>query len=359
VKTRIVIALIAVALVSACTKAPTGDPKSSAPSASRAGQVATPGVAAPAAPAEPASAPPAAKPVPAQLPDVIARVNGAAIERGEFERAVKAVEGQAGGPVPPAQRDGLYRQLVDQLVALKLLSQESVVKKVALPETEVDARLAQVKGQFPNEQAFSAALAERKMTLDTLKAEIRQQMQAMKLVETEIAPTVAVTDAEVSDFYTKNPDKFQEPEAVHASHILIRTPDATDEAQKKKAKTEAQSVLAELKKGGDFAALAKQHSQDAGSAANGGDLGFVPRGRTPPVFEQAAFTLKPGQMSGVVESPAGYHIIKVVAHRDARNVPLQEVKQQVTEFLKQQKMQEKTAAYVEKLKVKAKVVILI
>ena len=118
-------------------------------------------------------------------------------------------------------------------------------------------------------------------------------------------------------------------------------------------------VLAKLKKGGDFAALAKQYSQDPGSAANGGDLGFVPKGQTAPAFEQAAFTLKPGQLSGVVESPFGFHIIKMIEHRDARTVPLQEVKPQVEQFLKNQKTQEKTAAYVEKLKTKAKVQILI
>jgi len=345
VKTRIAFALIAVALVAACKKAPADAPKPT---------VSTPTGAAGAAPA-----PGAIKPVPAQLPDVIARVNGTAIDRGEFERAVKSLEGQAGGPVPPDRRDGIYRQLVDQLVALKLLSQESVVRKVTVPDTEIDSRLAQVKGQFPNEQAFTAALAERQMTPDKLKSEIKQQMQAMKLVETEIGPTVTVTDADVTGFYTKNPEKFQEPEAVHVAHILIRTPENADDAAKKKARTEAQSVLAQVRKGGDFAALAKQYSQDPGSAANGGDMGFVPRGQTVPVFEQAAFALKPGQLSGVVESPFGFHLIKMIAHRDARTVPLQEVKPQVEQFLKQQQMQEKTAAYVEKLKAKGKVEILI
>jgi peptidyl-prolyl cis-trans isomerase C len=338
VKTRIAVALIAVVLVAACKKAPAEQAK----------------------PAGAPGAPPAAaKPVPAQLPEIIARVNGTPIDRGEFERAVKSLEGQAGGPVPPAQRDEVYRKVVDQLIMLKLLSQESVARKVVVPETDIDARLAQVKGQFPNEPAFTAALAERQMTPDKLRAEIKQQLQAMKMVDTEIAPSVTVTDTDVTDFYAKNPEKFQEPEAVHASHILIRTPEGSDDAAKKKALAEAQAVLAQLKKGGDFAVLAKQHSQDTGSAVNGGDLGFVPRGQTVPVFEQAAFALKPGQMSGVVESPFGYHIIKVVAHRDARTVPLQEVKPQVEQFLKQQKMQEKTAAYVEKLKAKSKVEILI
>ena len=343
-KTRIAIALIAVALLAGCKKNPAEAPKPAgtpAPAGTATGHAAA-----------------AVKPVPAILPDVIARVNGKAIDRGEFERAVKSLEAQAGGPVPPDRRDAIYRQLVDQLVALRLLSQESVAKKVAVPDAEIDGRVAQVKGQFPNEQAFTAALAERQMTPDKLKAEIRQQMQAMKLVDSEIGPTVTVTDADVSNFYTKNPDKFQEPEAAHTAHILIRTPENADEAAKKKARAEAQTVLAQLKKGGDFAALAKQHSQDSGSAVNGGDLGFVPRGQTVPVFEQAAFALKAGQLSGVVESPFGFHIIKMIAHRDARTVPLQEVKPQIEQFIKQQKTQEKTAAYVETLKAKAKVEIL-
>jgi peptidyl-prolyl cis-trans isomerase C len=357
VKTRLAIVLIAVALVAACKKTPSEAPaQAGAPAPASAAPAAGPS--APAPGATPTAAP-AVKPVPAQLPEIMARVNGLPIDRAEFERAVKSLEGQAGGPVPPERRDVIYRQLVDQLIGMKLLAQESVARKIVVPDTEVEGRLTEVKKPFPNEQAFTAALAERQLTLDKLKAEIRQQLQAMKLVDAEIRPTVAVTDADVTDFYVKNPEKFQEPEAVRVSHILIRTPDATDEAQKKKAKAEATTVLAELKKGGDFAALAKQHSQDAGSAANGGDLGFVPRGNTVPVFEQAAFALKPGQTSGIVESPFGYHIIKVFAHRDARTVPLQEVKPQVKEFLTQQQMQQKTEAFINKLKAKGKVEILL
>jgi len=358
-KTRIAIALIAVALVAACKKTPPETPAQAGPAGASATPATSPAAAAPAAPAgAPPAAPPAVKPVPAQLPEIVARVNGAPIARAEFERAVRSLEGQARGPVPPDRRDAIYRQLVDQLVALKLLSQECVARKIAVADAEIESRLAEMKKPLGTEQAFTAALAERQMTLDTLKSEIRQQLQARKLVDAEIKPTVSVTDADVTDFYEKNPDKFQELEAVHAAHIMIRTPDATDEAQKKKAKAEATAVLAELKKGGDFAALARQHSQDAGSAANGGDLGLVPRGRTPPVFEQAAFALKPGQMSGVVETPAGYHIIKVSAHRDARTVPLQEVKPQVQEFLTQQQLQRKTEAFLTKLKAKARIDVL-
>ncbi len=338
-KTRLALLLAAVALVAACKKAPA--------------QAAKP------APGPAAATPAAVKPVPAQLPEVIARVNGSPIDRGQFERAVNTIEAQAGGPVPPDRRDAVYRQLLDQIVALKLLSQESAALKLTVPDAQVDGKLGEIKSQFPNEQAFVAALAQRQMTPEKLRAELKEQMLAMKVVETQVSPSVAVSDADVNDFYAKNPDKFQEPEAVHVAHILIRTPENADAAAKQKAKAEAESVLAQIKKGGDFAALAKAHSQDPGSAANGGDLNWVPRGQTVPAFEQAAFALsKARPLSGVVESPFGFHIIKWFDHRDGRKVPLTEVKTQVEQFLKQQKMQEKTAAYVEQLKGKAKIEIL-
>ncbi len=318
------------------------------------GQAAPP--AAPAAAAQPA----APKPVPAQLPDVLARVNGTAINRPEFDRALKALEAQAGGPVPPDRRDAIYRQVLDQLVAFKLLSQEAQTRKIAVADTEVDGKVGEIRKQFPNEEAFTAALAQRQMTPDGLKNDIRQQLLAMKLVETDVKPGVNVGDKEIGEFYQKNPEKFQQPEAVHAAHILIRVPENADEATKKKARGDIDKAMAELKKkGADFAAVAKKYSQDA-SAVNGGDMGFVGKGQgLPPTFEMAVFALQPGQISAVVESPAGFHIIKAMERRPGRTIPLEEVKAQVGQFLTQEQMQEKTNAYIEKLKTKGKVEILI
>lgn len=342
-KLRLPVLVLAMGLALACKKAPA--PTTSAP----AGTPAQAGAAAPAA----------VKPVPAQLPDVIARVNGDAVSKADFERALRALEAQAGGPVPPERRDVIYRQVLDQLVAFRLLSQEATTRKVAVPDTEVEGRVGEIRKQFPNEQAFTQALAERQMTPDLLKADIRRQLQAMKLVDTDIKPTVTVGDKEIGEFYQKNPDKFQEPEAVHAAHILIRVPEKADEATRKKARADAEKALAELKKkGADFAAVAKKYSQD-GSAVNGGDLGFVAKGQTVPAFENAAFALQPGQISAVVESPFGFHIIKAMEHRPGRTVPLEEVKAQVGQFLTQEQMQAKTQAYVDKLKAKGKVEILI
>ncbi len=345
---RLPILVLAVSLAFACSKTS----KTPASPATAAGQK---------APAGATAQPAAAKPVPAQLPEVVARVNGDAVARSDFERAVKALEAQAGGPVPPERRDAVYRQVLDQLVAFKLLTQEARARNISVPETDIDGKIGEIRKQFPNEQEFTSALAQRQMTPDGLKTDIRHQLMAMKLVDSDVKPSVKVGDKEVADFYQKNPDKFQEPEAMHAAHILIRFPQNADDAAKLKAHADAVKVLAEVKKkGADFAALAKKYSQDPASAVNGGDLGFVAKGQgLPPAFEAAVFALQPGQLSGVVESPFGYHIIKAIEHRAARTVPLDEVKTQVTEFLTQQQMQEKTNAFIEKLKSKAKVEILI
>ena len=106
------------------------------------------------------------KPVPAQLPDVVARVNGEAINKADFERALKAIEGRAGGPVPADQRDRVYRGLLDQLVGYKLLSQEVKARKITVPDAEVDARMAEIAKQFPSEDVFKQMLAAQQMTLE-------------------------------------------------------------------------------------------------------------------------------------------------------------------------------------------------
>ena len=136
-------------------------------------------------------------------------------------------------------------------------------------------------------------------------------------------------------------------------------PQGADAATKAAAKTKAEGILKDLKAGKDFAAAAKENSQDPGSAVNGGDLGFFEQGQMVPPFEQAAFALKPGQMSEIVETQFGFHIIKVAEHQDSHVVPLEEAKGQIEQYLQQQNRQTETQAFVNALKTKAKIEILI
>ena len=353
---RRAISIFFVVMLAACSRSTAANAKPQA----------TPAPASAPAPAQgtppPAAAlqqPPAVKAVPAQLPEVVARVNGEAINAAELENAIKGLEGRAGGPVPADQRDRVYRGVLDDMIGYKLLVQEAKTRKIAVPDAEVEAQIAQIRSQFPNQQQFEQALAAQKTTLEAVRNDARSEMSVEKLVEGEIAAKVAVKPEAVTDFYQKNQDKFQQGPRVRASHILITVPQNADAATKQQAKTKAEGILKDLKGGKDFAAAAKENSQDPGSAVNGGDLGFFEQGQMVPPFEQAAFALRPGEMSELVESQFGYHIIKVAEKQGQRVVPLDEAKGQIEQYLGQQNRQAETQAFVNALKAKAKIEILI
>ena len=306
-----------------------------------------------------AAQPEPAKPVPAQLPEVLARVNGQDVTRQEFQEYVDTLEARAGGPVPAEQRDQVYRRVLDQMVGYRLLQQEAKARKVAVDDAEVEVRIGEIKKQFPSEDVFMQMLVERKMTLDQMKSEARDDMAIGKMIEAEVEAKSAVKPEQVQEFYDKNPDQFKQQERVRASHILISVPQNGDAAAKTQARTKAEQILKDVKAGKDFAALAKEHSQDPGSAVNGGDLGFFQQGQMVGPFNDVAFTLKPGDISDLVETQFGYHIIKVAEKQAGRTIPLDEVRPRVEQFLQNRNREEQTAAFVQSLRSKGKVEILI
>jgi len=339
--------LIAALVVWGCSKSPVQADTAAATPASAAAAQSTP------TPPEPP------KPVPVQLPDVLARVNGEAVSRVEFERAVQALESRAGGPVPPDQRDQVLRGVLDQIIGYKLLLQESKARNLAVPDSEIEGRLKEIRDQFPSEDAFKQMLTERKLTLDQVRADARQDMAISKLIEGEIVSKITVKPEQVTDFYAKNPDQFKQGESVRASHILIGVARDSDAAAKAQARAKADQVLKEVKSGKDFAALAKQHSSDPGSAANGGDLGVFQQGQMVGPFNDVAFKLAPGAVSDIVETDFGFHIIKVAEKQPARTIPLDDVRPQVEQYLQQMNRQQQTDAFVSGLKAKGKIEVLI
>lgn len=313
-----------------------------------------------AAPANPAAAPAAAvKPVAAQLPDVVARVNGEAINRGDLEGAVTEVEARAGQPMPADQRDRVLRAVLDQLIGYRLLVQESAARKTAVPDADVEARIGQIRSQFPSEEIFQQQLQQRKMTLEQLRVDTRSSMQITLMLQAELEAKTAVTPEQVNDFYVKNPTAFQQGERVKASHILVRVQANADPAEREKARAKAAGLLADLKAGKDFAALAKQYSDDPGSGAQGGDLGYFQRGQMVPPFEEAAFALPVGQTSELVTSDFGFHIIRVTDRQPGRTQAIDEVRGEIEEYLLGQNREQQTRLFVDALKAKGKVEIYI
>ena len=355
-----VLMFLVMVLSGACSKQQPSAAKTTAgpqPAAAAQG-AAAPGAQA-ATPGTSAAAAPAVKPVPAQLPEVVARVNSEDVKKAELEMAIKTLEDRARSAVPPEQRDAVYRQVLDRLIGFHLLVQEAQARKVVAPPWEVDGQVEQIKKQFPSEDAFKQMLQSRGVTVEKLRADAAQTIAVNEMLKQELEPKVKVTDADTKTFYDQNKARFRQDDSVHASHILIRTPENADAAAKAKAKTQADDVLAQLKKGGDFADLAKKYSQDPGSAPNGGDLGFFSKGQMVPAFEQVAFSLKPGQTSGVVETPFGYHIIRVSETKAGRDLTYEEVKGQIDEYLKQQIRDQKSQEFVDQLRAKGKIQILL
>ena len=340
-----VAALILVTSVAACRK-PAADDKKPATS------VATPGQATPPPVGEPI------KPVPEQLPEVLARVNGENVTKSDFDKLITQMEMSAGQPVPKERRDEIYRSALDQLVTYTLLSQEIKARGIKADDKEVEQQMQQIRGQFKTEEEFTKALAGRGMTPERLRSDMSKEAGIKTMMDAEVASVPPVTDADIRDFYEKNPDKFKQPEGVRASHILIPVPQGGEDAAKKAAKAKAQSLLKQVKSGGDFAKLARENSSD-GSAQQGGDLGFFTRGQMVGPFDQAAFSLKPGEISDLVETQFGFHIIKVTEKKDSSTVPLEQATDRVRDFLTGQRKQERGQAFINALKGKSKIEVLI
>jgi peptidyl-prolyl cis-trans isomerase C len=348
------------AAASQTTGAATAAQPAAAPAQPAAGQPATPS--APptgAAPAQAPGQPAPVKPVPAVLPQVLATIDGQPVGRAELEAAIKQAEANAGRSVPADRRDEIYRGLLDQVILFKLLANEAKVRGITVTPQEVSERMAEIKKNFPTEADFQKKLTETHLTLAQLEDQQRRDILNAKTIEAEVEPKAAVTPQDLDTYYKQNPQQFKEPAQVRASHILFSVPKDAPAATKQATRTEAEGVLKRAKAGEDFAALAKQYSKDPGSAAVGGDLNFFPKEQMVPQFSAAAFAMKPGDISELVETEFGLHIIKLTEKRDERTVPLAEISDKLGAFLKQKRQQQLMEQYLTGLKTKYRVEILI
>jgi len=298
----------------------------------------------------------AASPSPVPLQGAVARVNGVDVDALELRRAKKVL--LRGKTVPDEQQAALDRQAVEQLISAELLYQAAAKLEIKDLDKQIDAKVAQGKVRFKDEQEFKNAIKELEMDEKDLREYTRRDLLISRFVETTFASKAAVSEAEIRDFYDKNPDKFKRDETVKASHILIGSDGAASADDRKKAREKAEKLRKELAGGADFAALAKGNST-CPSSQQGGDLGFFGKGQMVPPFEKAAFALKPGEISDVVETGFGYHIIKLTERKPAETIGFNDAKARIEEFLKGQKANEAIQKYLEDTRKTAKIEILL
>jgi peptidyl-prolyl cis-trans isomerase C len=300
-----------------------------------------------------------AKPVdPSQLPNVVARINGIEVKKDELVKEADAMRmqlAQTQGIQEPLNT-GFYKNVLDGIIARTLLQQEAKEQKVAVTDAEVEQQMAALRSRFPDAATFQKALASQGMTEASLRQQMRRDGAIQKLVQTKVLTDLTVSDQAAKDFYDKNQDKLKQPERVHLRHILVRADANAPAADKAKAKAKAEELLKRVQNGEDFAKVAAESSDDPGSKGRGGDLSWVGRGQAPPPIDKAAFALtKPNDLSPVVESEYGYHIIQLLERQDATVPPFEQVKPRIAEFLKQRQSQEKLHAHVQELRSKGKV----
>lgn len=290
--------------------------------------------------------------------DFVATVNGKGIERAEFERNWPAFLQSKGLPVGHADKSGkvdeLRAELLGLLIDQEIMYQEAVHKEYTASTAEVDAEMATVQSRFDSEAALAEALGKNGLTVDIYRNFISRRLTVNNLIQKEIAKAVKVTDEEIASFYNENKEKMKRPEQLRARHILIEIKPDADEETKAAALKRIEEVIAKAKAGEDFAELAKKYSEGP-SAPKGGDLGTFPRGRMVPAFEEAAFSLEPGELSGPVLSRFGYHAIKVEEKIAASLPTLDEAKEQISSFLNSTKMSRAVEERLGTLRAEAKV----
>lgn len=260
--------------------------------------------------------------------DVAARVNGEVISKSDLDAQVEALKQQYPDMFEGADGEGrlleFQQRLLDNMINNVLIRQAAEERGIEVSDADVTAELEKLKAGFQSDEQFEQALAQANMDVAALEDQVREQLMTEQLLDS-LTEEFDITDAEITEYYEANAAQFQEQAATHAAHILF---DPEEKAL-------AEEILAEVKAGGDFAALAKEHSKDPGSAANGGDLGW-PTTPYVPEFQAAADALDAGEISDLVETTFGWHIIKVIEKREARDKPLEEVKDQIVQILEQQ-----------------------
>ncbi|MHC4169311.1 MAG: peptidylprolyl isomerase [Planctomycetota bacterium] len=294
---------------------------------------------------------------------VAVTVNGIDILESEVEALVRPTLDKWAGKTKSmtaeaiaGQTAQLRRLTLEKLMRIALLDAQVMQAKIVIADEEVRSRIEQMAAaQGMTVAAFVENMKRNGRTLEGIRREVRAGLARDKFLAAQWEGKINVTEDDAKKYYDENTEEFKVPEQVRASHILIWPESAGDAEAMAKAKTKAEELLAQIKDGADFAELARLHS-DCQSASKGGDLEFFPRGKMTPPFEKVAFELEVGELSDVVETEYGFHIIKVTDHVGPGVVSFEQTREKIIEALTQAKQIEFVDEYLNKLRAEAEIV---
>jgi len=294
--------------------------------------------------------------------EVVAQGKGVKVMRSTLDDEMSNVKASAaarGTPIPPMRQQLVEAQVLDQIIGRQLLAMRATAADKTTGAESAAKKLESITKNTGGEEALARQLKVAGMTLEQLKAKIVEEETAEAVLNRELK--FDVSDADVKKFYDENPNQFEQPELVRAAHILIGTKDKDgsemSDAKKKDQRKLAEDILKRAKAGEDFGKLAKDYSDDPGSKDKGGEYTF-PRGQMVPDFEAKAFSQEPGQISDLVPTQFGYHIIKTLEKRPAKKIALEEISGEIKRVLHRQGVMKQVPDFIEGVMKEASVEIL-
>jgi peptidyl-prolyl cis-trans isomerase SurA len=251
----------------------------------------------------------------------------------------------------------IRRKALDRLIEKKLTDQKIKELNIKVSEEEIRQAIDDVRKQnnIPSQEALVVALTAQGLSFDQYRTQLQEQIEKLKLVSMEVRSKVYVGETEMREYYTANLAKYTEDESFRARHIFFKTGEKATPEEILRAKATAAAVLADAKAGKDFAELAKKFSEDPAARKDGGDLGSFKKGDMQPDLEKTILSLKPGEISDLVSTPIGFHIIKLEARVPGAIKPFESVKGDIEEIIYRKKSEERFSLWAKELRGKASV----
>ncbi len=295
--------------------------------------------------------------------NILAQGKGVKVTRSQLDNEVIRLKAQAAGrnqSIPPEQMGMMERQVLEQLIQVQLLQANATEADKAAGKALAEKRFEEAKTKLGSEEALTRQLRLIGATREELLAKWTESAIAETVLKRELK--VNITEADARKYYDDYPARFEQPEMVRASHILLVTTDPKTnteltEDQKAAKRKDMEGLLKRARAGEDFAKLAEKYSEDPGSKDKGGEYTF-PRRQMVPEFEAAAFSLQTNQVSDIITTRFGYHIIKLSEKIPARKVDFEKALPEIKDGLTQQALQKQLPEYMTKLEKEAGVEIL-
>lgn len=251
-----------------------------------------------------------------------------------------------------SQMNVLRDRAKEQAIGARLLFDEAARLDIQVPDRELDERIGAMEAQVGGHEAFLALLRKQNINPVEFREQTRRGRRVDKLIEQHVAGLPDPTEEEMREHFEAHRDEYTKGEQAQAQHILVSPKDKTDAA-----KAAALAAIRDLKRrveaGEDFSALAAAHSDCPSGKQAGGSLGWFGRGAMVPEFDNAVFSMKDGEVSDIVETQFGYHLIKKVSHLEAETPDFDEVRDKIRDFLRHARRGEALKAYVDELRAKA------